>query len=83
MSKRYAILYETGDFNVHPDGHDEITARKWLRYDETGDEDDKLVEVEIKVIRIIHDKNPRFQIATEHSATCPTCGTEVFMESNP
>lgn len=79
MSKRYAIMYHDGSFNISKSGLDLIDAPKWLGY-EHADEHDKLVEVEIKVTKIINERNPGFQVATEHSANCPTCGTEVFVE---
>lgn len=79
MSKRFALLYNDGSFNVCDDSRDIESSPKWLGY-QHADEAVKFVEVEIKVIRVINDKNPRFQVATEHSANCPTCGTEVYIE---
>lgn len=79
MSKRYAALYSDGSFNVSSDGCDLIEAQKRIAYN-TSDEDTKLVEVEIKVTKIIHETNPSFQSVTESSVQCPCCGTEVFIE---
>ena len=79
MSKRYATLYSDGSFSVCKEGLDLVSAPKWLGY-EHSDETDKLVEVEVKITKIIHDKNPRFQIVEERSVTCPCCQTEVFIE---
>jgi hypothetical protein len=78
-TKRFAILYSDGGFNVLNQGHDLISAQKEGMWSHS-DEDTKLVEVDIKVTKIFHEKNPRFQVATEHSANCPCCGTEVFIE---
>lgn len=82
MSKRYAVLYSDGSFSVTNDGRGLDAAPTWLGY-QHSDENAKFVEVEIKVTKIIHDSNPRFTVATEHSATCKTCGTEVFFEPPP
>jgi hypothetical protein len=42
------------------------------------DDDTELVQVELKVIQIFG--KPKMQLVTEHSAICPTCNTEVFVE---
>jgi hypothetical protein len=77
MSKRYAILYSDGSFNVSNDGEDLISARKRLG---NCDEEDELVQVEIKVIQTFG--KPNLQIAGELSAVCDTCHSTVYFETN-
>ena len=78
MSKRYAILYSDGSFNVSNEGADLIEARKRLCFN--PEEEDELVQVEIKVIRTF--SKPKLQIAKELSAICDTCHSTVYFEQN-
>lgn len=77
MSKRYARLYQDGSLSVCPEGHDLKRATAELS-GSNDDDDTELVQVELKVIQIFG--MPKMQLITEHSAICPTCHTEVFVE---
>lgn len=76
-SRRFAALYPDGSLGVEPHGVDLEKARKRLMIG-SDDDDTELVEVEVRVVQS-HSK-PKLQTATEHSASCPTCHTEVFIE---
>lgn len=76
-NRRFAALYPDGSLGVEPAGVDLEKARKRLMIN-SDDDDTELVEVEIRVV-LSHSK-PKLQRVTEHSATCPTCNTEVFIE---
>lgn len=77
MSKRYARLYPDGSMSVCPDDKDLAQATKELS-GSCDDEDTDLVQVEIRVVQMFG--KPKMQIVTEHSALCPMCNTEVFIE---
>lgn len=79
MSKRYAILYDDGSFNVSSEPDDIEQAKKRLNLNEQ-DDGIKFVQVEIRILQTFFTKIP--QIVHEHSAICPTCNTEVFIETN-
>jgi hypothetical protein len=77
MSRRYARLYSDGSLGVCPDGRDLVQAREELS-GSTDDADTELVEVEMRIVQTFG--KPKLQIVREHSAQCPTCGTEVYIE---
>lgn len=76
-SRRFAALYEDGSLGVEPHGVDLEKARRRLMLS-SDDDTTELVEVEVRVIQS-HSK-PKLQAVTKHSAFCPTCHTEVFVE---
>lgn len=78
MSVRYAILYDDGSFNVSNEGEDLIQARKRLCLN--PEENDELVQVEIKVIQTFG--RTKLQVAKELSAICDTCHSTVYFEQN-
>ena len=84
MTKRYAVLYSDGSFNVSSEKHDLLQAEKFLAFTK-ADEDSKFVEVEIKVVKVIKGDN-KLRVIKPNSVLCSCCGTvnevpeEVDME---
>lgn len=77
MSKRFAILYSDGSFNVDSDSDNMLRSKK--RFDWDGcDPDCQLVQVDIKVVKMY---GPRaVPLPIQHCVSCPTCGTEVSLD---
>jgi len=75
MSRRFGILFSDGDLCVCREGHGIDHATKQMVH---ADDDAVLVEVELRIVKKYG--NPHLQAVTDHSAICPTCHTEVFIE---
>jgi hypothetical protein len=77
MSRRFAALYLDGSLGVEVEGVDLISARKRL-LGSSDDDTTEIVEIELKVVK--SHGTPKLQKVTEHSAICPMCKTEVFID---
>jgi len=75
MSTRFATLFSDGSLTVFAEGRGLDYARDQMKH---NDEDAELVEVEFRVTA--SHGLPNLRIVYEHSAICPTCHTEVFIE---
>lgn len=73
MTKRYAVLYSDGSFNVSSEKHDLVEAKKYLSFTKS-DEDSKFVEVEIKVTKVV-EANNKLRVVKANSVLCSCCGT--------
>lgn len=73
-SKRVAILYEGGSLNVHTTADIE-EAKRMLCYE--PNEDQRLVEVEIIITKIL-DEKPKLNIITQDVIVCPCCGEHIY-----
>jgi len=73
MTKRYAVLYSDGSFNVGTEKDDLTEAKRMLGFSKS-DENSKFVEVEIKVTKVI-DADNKLKIARSNSVICSCCGT--------